>query len=274
MGQDEGRMVEGVSSVEERTETSGRKGVWDKLSIAAPGLASIAGIIVAAVGGVFTHLYNERQSQYNEYLNQQNARIAKIEVIEKFMPYLTKSEEDRQNAIIMVAALELDLAVQIALRYTDTASVEALRTIAAAGDEVDQAAVYSALGTMAAIDTSGQEEVVALARESLNEIQAAEAATIRGAWGVIVGGGKTLEASSFEAQRARNSGYAEVLVYNRRGYYRTVVQFSNRSDARAALPDLRKRIRRSAYIVNLDRWCPGGQDRDGYSECPGGGPSK
>jgi len=64
-------------------------------------------------------------------------------------------------------------------------------------------------------------------------------------------------------------GYTAVSVYDRARSLRTVVEFPSNADAQNALPNIRAKVRNSAYAVNLDEWCPNRQPTgENLYRCP------
>jgi len=104
--------------------------------------------------------------------------------------------------------------------------------------------------------------------------QAAPVATpaLSGSWGVVVSGDKQMEPEEVKiaSEIAKDTGSKSVALYDRQGWFRTVIEFSSNAQAQAALPSIRqwkdpKQSQRyeGAYVVNIDEWCPNRQQQQG-----------
>jgi S1-C subfamily serine protease len=121
------------------------KDVWDKLS-AISGL--VAGILVALIGAVATYIYNQRQQQATaadaelqrsaeDVRAERQLAVLRVQTIEAFFPHLKSTDErDREAALVAIDALgDHELAAQLAVYYGGEAAVGALARIATTGDE-------------------------------------------------------------------------------------------------------------------------------------------
>jgi hypothetical protein len=107
------------------------KDFWDKVSSVSTFLSSV---IIALVGLVFTHSYNERQALRDQVVKEQQLRLAQVELVQKFTPQLTGSATDKKLAIIAIASLgNTELATNLAALDRSEGSREALEAIATAG---------------------------------------------------------------------------------------------------------------------------------------------
>jgi hypothetical protein len=61
-------------------------------------------------------------------------------------------------------------------------------------------------------------------------------------------------------------GLTNAASYHRQNYYRSVATTTDRVDAEQLLQKAKQRTK-EAYIVNMDSWCPGKEERDGFFEC-------
>lgn len=57
---------------------------------------------MAIAGALFTRVYNEKQDARNAALKEQEIRIAQIQTVEKFIPHLTGTEDQKKIAILAV----------------------------------------------------------------------------------------------------------------------------------------------------------------------------
>lgn len=113
-----------------------KKDIWDKIS-AVSTLAS--GVVVALVVLYFTLTFNERQSQRNSDLKVQENRIAELQALEKFIPYLTGSEESKKFAILTLSSLGYsEFVSKFAELDQGQGAISALSTIAAVSPEEEK----------------------------------------------------------------------------------------------------------------------------------------
>jgi len=92
----------------------------------------------------------------------------------------------------------------------------------------------------------------------------------RGHWGIVAGADRKKEAALYELNRLLETGYENVQLWKKEDWYRTMVVYQNKSEAEKQLPALKRRFRESAYIVNLNEWCPNPKEVDeGVFECRG-----
>lgn len=89
-----------------------------------------------------------------------------------------------------------------------------------------------------------------------------------GRW-IVIGADKTLEGAQFEARRAKKLGFASVGIYLRDNLYRTSIELPTEAEAKARLPEVRKRLNEGAYLRDLTQWCPNPQDRKTFFQCAG-----
>jgi hypothetical protein len=87
-----------------------------------------------------------------------------------------------------------------------------------------------------------------------------------GAAAIVTGQFGSLDEARRDAASTQVKGYsASAFVRNTR--YRTAIWFTTRDSARIALPQVRERVRKSAYIVMWNEWCPDVNRRGNYYEC-------
>jgi hypothetical protein len=109
---------------------------WDKFAALSTFLSTV---VIAAIGDIFTHTCNAQQSERNEALKQQEIRIARIRIVEKFVPRLTGSEEQKKIAIFAINPLSnTKIAAQLAILYPNEGTISALKAIAKSGDESER----------------------------------------------------------------------------------------------------------------------------------------
>jgi hypothetical protein len=73
----------------------GGKDLWDKLSTLSTILSTI---LIAAVGGYFTHRFEERQAE-------EQRKIQETQAVAQLMPYLTGSDQQQKRAFVAVRVL-------------------------------------------------------------------------------------------------------------------------------------------------------------------------
>jgi muconolactone delta-isomerase len=77
-----------------------------------------------------------------------------------------------------------------------------------------------------------------------------------GQWAVVAGADREVDAAMFEVNRLKEQGYRIVQLWRRDGWYRTVIIFKNREAAENNLNRLKREFRKTAFITNLNEWCP------------------
>ena len=112
-------------------------------------------------------------------------------------------------------------------------------------------AIQSAAQTTATVNQTLATNAALLSKGSDAPIEAPQ-------WAIIAGGDPEESGARDELARARQAGFGSTKLFQRRGSFRTVIIFANSAAANQALRDVRTKMRRpDAYLVNLDRWCPG-----------------
>ena len=93
-----------------------RKDIWDKLSAVS---TFLSGVLIAAIGLIFTYLHNETESQRNTNLKINEGRIAETQTFEKFIQYLNSTKEaDINLAIIGISSLNKELGGRILVHFS------------------------------------------------------------------------------------------------------------------------------------------------------------
>jgi len=77
-----------------------------------------------------------------------------------------------------------------------------------------------------------------------------------GQWAIVAGADREVDAAMFEVNKLKEQGYRIVQLWLRDGWYRTVIIFENREAAENNLKKLKRIFRESAFITNLNEWCP------------------
>lgn len=164
-----------------------KKDRWDKFSSVS---SFTSGVLIAFLGLLFTNVYAARQASYNEQQaasNKQQAehdndlksnqlRLASIQAVGQFMPYLTgKDQSKREFALLLVSkltdpALVGQLAVgQLGPIFKGEGSIRALTTVALTGDERERQTANVGLAEIA-LSSKGEEKK--LATMALEEVSA------------------------------------------------------------------------------------------------------
>lgn len=91
-------------------------------------------------------------------------------------------------------------------------------------------------------------------------IQAAAGVTSgAGDYGIVVSADKQDDLAAYEVQQLHKRAVSDVKIFDRQGFLRTVAAFANRDDAEKELPAI-EQYRKSAYVINLSKWCPNPQN--------------
>jgi len=86
-------------------------------------------------------------------------------------------------------------------------------------------------------------------------------------WAIIAGGDLTLEAASDEVKKIEKLDYP-VSIYKKRNSYRTVVgPFLDKTSMSVALVEIKEKVRKGSYAVNLKSWCKTYEIKDGFTDC-------
>jgi S1-C subfamily serine protease len=122
-----------------------KKDAWDKMT-AISGLVS--GLAVALIGFYATNVYNRRQRQSDERRKDQELLIAQIQTVEKFIPYLSSTDENtKSGALISISALgNEELAIKLATAFGGPGATVALTSIASTAGPQGAASAERALG--------------------------------------------------------------------------------------------------------------------------------
>ncbi|MCH8899134.1 MAG: hypothetical protein IH942_01420 [Acidobacteria bacterium] len=114
---------------------------------------------------------------------------------------------------------------------------------------------------------------VTLAFESLSEIEKEEQAEtiaevleqaevvgeLVGPWTIVIGSDSDSEAAEFEVKTILEleDGFTPVRIYHRNDLFATTVgDFATQTQAESAVLAVRDKVRNSAFVVDLQSWCP------------------
>ncbi len=108
----------------EKSKGAKKKDFWDKAS----SLGTIfAGVVVGLVGIAATATYNSRELAAQVEQQDQNLKIRRIGVVEKFFPHLIAGETEKRGALLAIAGLgDEQLATDLAKHFGGVASRDVL----------------------------------------------------------------------------------------------------------------------------------------------------
>ena len=101
-------------------------------------------------------------------------------------------------------------------------------------------------------------KTAALAQDQLIQDAPAKASG-PGAYGIVISADKQEEPAVYEVKQVQKRGFKDVAFYERQGFLRTLARFPERGAAETALPEIKK-YRQTAYMINLEKWCPDAHD--------------
>ena len=90
-----------------------------------------------------------------------------------------------------------------------------------------------------------------------------------GSWVLLVGSDATKEAAQDEVARARSKDYRNVRIIHNKNVYRTGILYSDRKAAFDDLPAAKINLRKDAYVLSMDQFCPNREDKSDVIECGG-----
>lgn len=103
--------------------------------------------------------------------------------------------------------------------------------------------------------------------EKTSAITQSLTSTTKYEWAIIAGSDASPESAEDEVERVKTAGFS-AEIYKKRSRFRTIVgPFSSRAEASSALPEIKKKVRDSSYLVNLASWCENPQPQTSYTEC-------
>ena len=114
-------------------------------------------------------------------------------------------------------------------------------------------------------ESLGEETAVAL-EETLKQATILDKKV--GEWAIVIGSDTTLESAEYEATRAEEQGYTPLIYLKGDWFATTVGPFPTQTEAESVNIAVRSTIRESAFVVNLNSWCPQPIQKSGYYECP------
>lgn len=76
-----------------------------------------------------------------------------------------------------------------------------------------------------------------------------------GTYGIVVSADKQEDLAAYEVAQLEKRNVTDIRIYDREGFLRTVAAYADNQSAEAEIPMI-QRYRKSAYIINLSKWCP------------------
>jgi hypothetical protein len=226
---------------------------------------------------VLTGIYGYYESAEKKNVERTNSQTAKANVVTELLPYVRGGTDSLQVELATTVLISLgyeDVALRLATLRLNPASLRALGLVARSADSAASGSAVTILarisGSDAGAQSAGPSGLAIQADSVLTQIQSSEPARpTRDTAAIVTGGFPTAGGAEADAQAARNQGFASTRVYLRNGQYRTVIVYPTTESANALLPQVRQRIRSSAYVVNWSRWCrsPRPSERPSYQIC-------
>jgi hypothetical protein len=287
-----------MNNNEEKSDKKDKKDFWDISKIVVTLLFTTIG---GAIGGTFTGLTNY-------YFRQQELYIKRVETVEKFMPYLIgevngtpipNNQSAKENTIIVIAAIgDEELAINLAKLNPSKASILALRSIALKSIHPDAVSAIGEIGKNAQSDlkedailklkniidqldkSSKKADILKMAQTNLKELtkeaekeykDPKKSKTTTVTWAIVIGSDTNLAGAQDEQKRAKTKtfGKGEIIIYERQGWYATVVQGIDQDNKVKTLNFWQKEFRPSSFMIDFNDWCknPSEDKEDGYFKC-------
>jgi hypothetical protein len=105
------------------------KDIWDKFSSVS---TFISGVLLAAIGLTFTLVYNTQQARRDQALREDQNKIAKIQSVAPFTPYLMADDDvkmKRHHAVQILALLpDKDLARALTTEFPNALTLEVVKS--------------------------------------------------------------------------------------------------------------------------------------------------
>ena len=218
--------------------------MWkDSLSIATPVLALISALGVAVIGVLGNTQLEEIRSQTSAAKTEVERLSVSIRAEEVVLEQhkFDAEQQNRRDTIVMEYVPKL---------------------LSADPDDRDVA-----LATLFVLYPNEANDILSSVAESLGHeqgealkpaIRQAESLSAKvGSWAVVSASSSTLESAQSEGSRAEEEGCTPVVIYKRGEWFATTVgDFPSQGEAESANIAIRSKIRESAYVVNLQSWCP------------------
>lgn len=185
---------------------------------------------------------------------------------------LTNTDQELQKAQADKLKLEDQLTVARAEFKKQSELLESVQR--KAQDPADTARIATALSATTRILADTQSVITAtqLNSQSAQRTIAANSNLIApdsaaGSWVLLVGSDATKQAAQDEVARARAKDYRNVRIIYNKGVYRTGVLYADRKAAFDDLPAAKVNLRKDAYVLSMDQFCPNRTDKPDLIEC-------
>jgi flagellar biosynthesis chaperone FliJ len=211
----------------------------------------------------------KRERALLELSELQQKRIAQDTALKRLSAQYaaTSARVAQEEERLTTAAAELRR-LQNFLQANQTVAPGLVAAVAQATDAVQAASSHSEERAIEAGNVAAQVEGL---RGDLRAPARPDASDRRTA--VVTGGFGSVDQARRDADSTRARGYM-AHVYQRNGKARTAILFLSRDSARKYLPQIRASVRRSAYLVDWNEWCPGASAQQGVYTCLPSEPEK
>jgi hypothetical protein len=185
---------------------------------------------------------------------------------------LTNTDQELQKA----QADKLKLEDQLALARAEfKKQSELLQSVQGKPqDPADSARIASAISATTKILADSQ-TVINAAQQNSQSAQRTIAANSNllaqdgaaGSWVLLTGSDTTKAAAQDEVARANAKGYRNARIIHSRSVYRTGILYPDRKAAFDDLPGAKVNLRKDAYVLSMDQFCPNREDKPDLIEC-------
>jgi hypothetical protein len=248
------------------------KDSWDKASI-------VGQLLVPVMLAAFTAAYScqeaaqrHAEARENVALQKDNAKTERVNAVAAILPYVRGNADSAQVTLVASALGSLgyeDFALDLATRSRSIPALESLATAASSSAIRDSAfaELVRLSSELPVVVDSGRTQLASVAADSaVARVQATESTAPGDSTAAVTGGYRNVEQARVDADSIRAKGYA-AIVYVRNGVARTAIRFNTRNEARQALPQIQAQVRRSAYLVDWNKWCPEPTQQSGHVRC-------
>lgn len=268
---------------------------WDKFSIIGQMTLPIVLAGISIGYGLYEFTQRSEEASASMRLQQQSNETARVNAMAVFVANIKRGAD---TTTLFGAASGLDalgfgpLASRLLGQMSSSEAVYVLGVLAASPDyqvltrgaagqalrdirnNRQLAAGASVGGPAGTVGRDSAHQVVALQVDNaLQRVEVAENIRSQSPTAIVTGGFPLLSDARSDAAKNHLTG-VPALVYYRNGKWRTALRFPTRDAAKSALPEVRKEIRRSAYMVDWQRWCPDPTPHDEYQECKPAAPEQ
>jgi hypothetical protein len=216
---------------------------------------------------------------------------------------ITNPEIARENTIIVIASLgHEELAINLAKLNPSKASILALRSIALKSIHPDAVLAIGEIGKNAKsylkkeaslnlkniidqLDKSKKADILKISQTILDELNKEQeqeyeylktSKTTTVTWAIVIGSDTNLAGAQDEQKRAKAQQSqnktlvkSEIIIYERQGWYATVVKGIDQDNKDKTLGYWREKFRPSSFLIDFNDWCkkPSKDKEDEYFKC-------